>query len=228
MKVIFCLPGRQYSNKFLVSWDNLTKSFAGKDIEYQLINRYSSVVYYARNLCLGGNNLKGENQKPWQGQIDYDYIMWIDSDIIFNPNDFYRLLSISETYKNDVNILSGLYLMEGGQQFATVVEWDIDHFKKYGSFSFMTKNEKDKYNKKELLSVSYTGFGFMLIRKGVFEKIGYPWFRPLWEEVDLLNGIIAKDFTSEDVGFCKMAQKKGFNIFVDLNIVVNHEKTILL
>jgi len=32
---------------------------------------------------MGDENL-GQNQKPFQGKIDYDFIMWIDSDMVFN------------------------------------------------------------------------------------------------------------------------------------------------
>ena len=62
----------------------------------------------------------------------------------------------------------------------------------------------------------------------VFEKIGYPWFPPIWEEIELPNKIVMKDFTSEDVGFCRTAISKGFKIFIDPNIIVGHEKSRIL
>jgi lipopolysaccharide biosynthesis glycosyltransferase len=58
-------------------------------------------------------------------QFDYDYIMWIDSDIIFTTEQFDKLLS------NNVDICGGVYLMEGGQQFAAVKNWNEEKFKKF-------------------------------------------------------------------------------------------------
>jgi hypothetical protein len=37
----------------------------------------------------------------------------------------------------------------------------------------------DLAGKSELMPVSYTGFGFMLLKRGVFEAISYPCFRPV-------------------------------------------------
>jgi len=73
-------------------------------------------------MCLGGNVLLGPNQKPYNKQLDYDYMLWIDSDIIFTVEQFDKLLS------HQADIVSGLYFMDDGQQFATVENWDENFF----------------------------------------------------------------------------------------------------
>ena len=224
MRIVFCLPGRYYSGHFLMSMIELTQRFAKEGIEFAISQKYSSVVYYARNMCLGGNNLMGEKQLPWQGSLKYDYMLWIDSDISFLSDQVFSLIETVKAYPTEIDILSGTYLMENRTQYATVIEWDIEFFKKFGTFKFMSTDDVKALDKSQLLSVAYTGFGFMMVKEGVFESIGYPWFRPLWEEIELDNGIIAKDFTSEDVGFCRMATEKGYDILVDLNVNVGHEK----
>ena len=72
MKILFCLPGREFSGNFLQSWTNLVSYCNYKG--YQLIynQKYSCNIYYARNMCLGGNILAGENQKPFGGKVDYN------------------------------------------------------------------------------------------------------------------------------------------------------------
>lgn len=227
MKIVFCIPGRNFSDKFLFSWTSTMAHCFTQKIEIHLANKYSSNVYYARNLCLGGNNLAGKNQKPWQGTIDYDYVMWIDSDIVWHSEQIMRLIAIAEQHKQ-VDIVSGLYIMENETQYATVVNWDIETFKREGRFTFLNKKALKNYDLKELVEVAYTGFGFMLIRNGVFEKVGYPWFLPIWEETESVNGVKVRDFTSEDVGFCRTATENGFKIFVDPNIIVGHEKSKVL
>ena len=32
------------------------------------------------------------DQKPWDGNLKYDYQLWIDSDIMFDTEKFYRLI----------------------------------------------------------------------------------------------------------------------------------------
>ena len=162
-------------------------------------------------MCLGGNTLLGSNQKPYNGELDYDYMLWIDSDIIFTVDDFDKLLS------HQMDIVSGLYLMEDGQQFATVENWDENFFVKNGYFKFLSRI--DLQNKMEPFQVNYTGFGFMLIKKGVFESMEYPWFRPEFLQIGNCN-----DFTMEDVAFCREANRKGYKILVDPTVIVGHEK----
>ena len=48
------------------------------------------------------------------------------------------------------------------------------------------------------------------------------------EEIELPNKVVMKDFTSEDVGFCRTAIEKGFKIYVDPNTIVGHEKARIL
>ena len=222
MKIIFCLPGRSYSNEFLKRWSETIFGMTKKGIEFKLVNSYTSNVYYVRNQCLGGQVLDGRDQKPFSG-ADYDYTMWIDSDILYRQEDLDRLFSVAEGYKNDLDIISGLYKMHDGEHYATVQNWDKDYFSKNGTFQFMTDKDINAMPKDQIAEVSYTGMGFILIRRGVFEKIGYPWFRPIFQEIGT-----AYDFTSEDVGFCLSAQEKGIKIWVDPTIRVGHEKTIPL
>jgi hypothetical protein len=57
----------------------------------QISQDYSSMVNFARCKVLGANVLRGPNQKPWDGKLEYDYQLWIDSDIVFNTEKFWQL-----------------------------------------------------------------------------------------------------------------------------------------
>lgn len=167
-------------------------------------------------MCLGGSTIRGENQKPYNGALDYDYIMWIDSDIIFTPNDLMKLI------KHNKDIVSGLYMMDDMKHFATVEQMDDNFFIKNGYYKFLSY--EDIKNKKELFSVDYTGFGWILIKFGVFEKLKYPWFKPLFK--DFNNGIV--EFTMEDVSLCRLLVEIGYKIWIDPTVLVGHEKKIVL
>jgi GT2 family glycosyltransferase len=104
---------------------------------------------------------------------------------------------------------------------ATVQNWDEEYFKKNGYFNFLTI--PDINGKEDLIEVSYTGMGFMLVKKGVFESMEYPWFRPIEKQIG-----DAVDFTMEDVAFCLKAAEAGFKVFIDPTVRVGHEKKIVL
>lgn len=220
MKVLFCLPGKSFSNHFLQSWSELLLWCFNNNITPYLNIKYNAVVYYCRNLLLGADLQNGPEQEPFNGKLDYDYIMWLDSDMVFKPEDFSKLLNAKQ------DIVSGLYLMDGGKKYATVKNWDYEYFGKNYSFEFLEPEQVKTYqqnNPNTLMDVEYTGFGFILVKKGVFEKIKYPWFKPIF--YDLPNGI--KDFCAEDVSFCQMAIKNGFKIYIEPSVVLGHEKSII-
>ena len=215
--VVFCLPGSNFSGRFLECWTNLFMWCAANNIRPVLSRRESCNIYYVRNMCLGGNVLAGAGQLPFGGQLPYDYIMWIDSDCLFNPSQFERLLS------HDVPIIAAPYRMTNGD-YAVVEEWDERYFAKHGNFKFMTDQDlKTNPKNKGLWKVSYVGMGFMLVKRGVFEAIGYPWFNQLEKTIGGL-----RDYTMEDVAFCLRAAERGFDTLIDPQVVVGHEKRVVL
>ena len=70
------------------------------------------------------------------------------------------------------------------------------------------------------MKASYSGFGWMLIKRGVFEKMKYPWFSIEWHK--FTNGWV--DFSSEDASFCLKAKEAGFDILIHPDVIVGHEK----
>jgi len=218
-RIIFCLPGREYSGQFLSCWSELLLWCLTNNYDIKFVNTYSPNLYYVRNMCLGGNTVSGVDQKPFQGNLDYDYLMWIDSDVIFTPKNLIQLLNL------DKDIASGLYIMQDNIYYATVEKMDDDFYRKNGSYKFLTR--MDIKNKKGPFTVDYTGFGWMLIKNGVFESLKYPWFRPLWSNLTK-NSIEIEEFCMEDVAFCKLVKENGYDVWIDPNCIVGHEKAIIL
>lgn len=219
LRIIFCVPGRTFSDKFLGCWTRLLGYCHRNNIEAILSNKYTSNVYYVRSMCLGADVRRGVNQKPWDGKVEYDYIFWIDSDQVFEPEDVMKLIA----HKKD--IVGGIYKMDRGTHYAIVENWDEERFLKNGSFDFMTEADMQKHRDsgKKLLDVAYCGFGFLCVKKGVFESIEYPWFRPMHFVMD--NGV--EEFASEDVSFSRRITQRGYDIFIDINCRVGHEKTFI-
>ena len=185
---------------------------------------YSSVVHFARAQCLGGNVLAGEDQKPFQGQVEYDYIMWIDSDIVFSPDDFLKLLDSPH------GVTCGSYSVDL-QRLAVVKEWVEEYFKKNGSFEFITpdmvKGAKDLTGER-YVEVSYAGMGWMLIKNGVLEDLKYPWFRSDMQTMTTDDGKTIIDVASEDVSFCRALKAANHPVMLDTDIRVGHLKLLVI
>lgn len=222
MRIVFCLPGKTFSNEFLMSWSGLLEICHQMNIGVVLSNNTSSNIFQNRSCCLAMDLSKGKRQKPFCG-LQYDYIMWIDSDVIFKPEHFKKLLS------RNVDIVTGLYLQENPRiddngnlyaVFAASDSWKPNTVKQN---TILTWNKiKDK---KDPFEIVYAGMGFMLIKCGVFESIDIPWFPSIANHLDEWG---TDDMTSEDVGFCLKAREYGFKIWADPSVIVGHEKSRIL
>ena len=133
--------------------------------------------------------------------------MWIDSDVIFEPSDFFRLL------KHNKDIVSGLYLKKPKGHTLNDIPYEFACLKESDKGLFTTEVNG------ELIEVFGNGMGWMLVKKGVFEKTPFPWFGPIIEGLD---------FNGEDVAFQMRAKDVGFPSYVDTSIVVGHEKGVVL
>src|SRR6056300_2111939 len=85
-KIVFCLPGRGCSFTFLKAFVQLCFDMVQNGMSIQISQDYSSMVNFARCKCLGANVLRGPDQIPWDGKLEYDYQLRIDSDIVFDTN----------------------------------------------------------------------------------------------------------------------------------------------
>ena len=255
--IVFCLPGRGVSYNFLKSFVSLSFDLVQAGAAIQISQDYSSMVNFARCKCLGANVLRGPNQLPWDGKLKYDYQLWIDSDIVFNTEKFYQLIlnaipaeavtrkEVKQVVKNEkgedveqtgfklnINpekereIVAGWYCTEDGKT-TSVAHWlDEDDFRTNGGV--MNHETIDSISKrKKPFTVDYTGFGWLLIKKGVFESEGlpYPWFAP---KMQIFESGEVQDMCGEDVSFCLDAKEAGFEIWCDPRIRVGHEKTRII
>jgi hypothetical protein len=213
--IVFCFPGLQFSGDFLRCWTATMHYLLTEKIRFVMSTEYSSVVHLARAKCLSCNVLNGQQQKIFNG-INYTHIMWIDSDIVWHPEQ------IGELLLRDVDVVSGLYSHNGEQFIAYKNINDIQYFKEHGHFECLTL--KDIENVNDLIEVSYSGMGFMMVKKGVFESLAYPYFTS--EVIHLGNDLT--DIISEDTSFCMKIKEKDFKIFVDPLVEVGHEKSLIV
>ena len=235
--IVFCLPGRGCSYTFLKNFLQLAFDLVQNGMSIQISQDYSSMVNFARCKCLGANVLRGPDQIPWDGKLNYDYQLWIDSDIVFDTNKFWQLADLAlpadavdekgETIEGkDHPIAAGWYSTEDGRT-TSVAHWlEEDDFRNNGGV--MNHEMVDGISKrKKPFTVDYTGFGWVFIKKGVFEneQMKYPWFAP---KMQVFESGAVQDMCGEDVSFCLDAIEAGFEIWCDPRIRVGHEKTRII
>ena len=220
--VVFAVPGHHYTPGFMSSWTHFTTvNSMNQKIHLTYTNTYSPNLYHCRNLLLGGNNLAGIYQSPWQGNLYYDYIFFLDTDQVFDAEQIYRLIDTMESNPS-LEILSGYYVMAMGGLTPVVLEWNKEYFAQNGKFEFQSPKQLMDLGKQTpngLIKAFYTGMGFTIFRKGVFEKLEYPWFRPLTHKVG--ENI---DLMGEDVALFYNLYDKGIDLWIDSQVYVGHEK----
>jgi hypothetical protein len=222
--IAFCLPGLMYSGTFMTQFVRLLFDLNQQGINFYISQHYSSMVNHARTDCLQADNYAGTMLTPFRGQVPYDYIMWIDSDIIFKTEDLMELLKMNK------DISAGWYCQSNGGALSnqsTVVE-SMNDKELYEKGSNRYETVEDMARRTEPFKVDYCGFGWILIKKGVYEKIPYPWFVPRVVQLQKPDGTILEDVCSEDISMCQDFKKYGFDIWVHPKVRVGHQKMIIL
>ena len=233
--IVFCLPGRGVSYTYLKNFVQLCFDMVQNQMSIQISQDYSSMVNFARCKCLGANVLRGKDQIPWDGKLNYDYQLWIDSDIVFDTNKFWQLSDLAcpaEAQNEDGSIdddkcrkiTAGWYATEDGKT-TSVAHWlEEDDFRKNGGVMNHETVESISKRKKPF-TVDYTGFGWVMIKHGVFEQLPYPWFAP---KMQVFESGAVQDMCGEDVSFCLDAIEEGYDIWCDPRIRVGHEKSRII
>jgi hypothetical protein len=212
--VVFATPGNSFTPGYLRSLLLSTNALNQEGLSWNWLNQGGSLVSMARESTIGGwdtNNI--EMTQPCSGDFTYDMIMWIDSDISWMPVDLFAI------YNSDKDIISGCYLME---------DRHIPIYRQPRG-GMMPEQMLDDYKKP--FKVAGAGFGFIGVKSGVFEKMPRPWFGPVAvPSVNEKTGERTEDFilVGEDLSWCTKAINSGFDIWVDPNVRVIHQKTFPL
>ena len=138
----------------------------------------------------------------WVVNTPYDYLFSVDSDIAFAPDTLVKLLA------HDRDAVTGLYIQRKPGQHILEVYEDNGH-------GGVTNIPYEKIKDRGLIEVHGAGFGCILVKRAVFDAIGYPQFK-YHSAIDHANTI------SEDVFFCRRARECGFKLWADTSIKCRH------
>jgi hypothetical protein len=165
-------------------------------------------------------------------RTDCDYMMFIDSDISFEPESFFSLL------KADKDVVSGLYPKKyiNSSKVKNLADRNLLNNYEELCTDFATEIKLDK-NTKQIEEVNYAATGFMLFKKRVFSQIanevpniaykndidGYMGYGDkFYDFFPCKVNEVTKKYESEDYGFCNLYKSIGGKIYVDTTCNLTH------
>lgn len=158
-----------------------------KDIQWERVEIHSALIANNRNEIVNYNDM------------DFDYLLFVDSDISFSPESFKTLLD------TNVPFISGTYELRDG----TPSGWS---YKRDWTKIYPEKTEI-------IANIEAVGLGFCLIHQDVFKKMRemyvktffyYPW-------LDHLGS-----YSGEDLGFCINLRRIGIPVLMHQQVYVWH------
>lgn len=191
--LVIATPGSMITAAYVRSLARTIPVLHENNISWTLINYESCYISQARERVINDGPDAADSPEPFGNKFDYDKILWIDSDIEWSPED------VLELYYSERDIVTGAYIMTGG---AVAVSYD----EKSSPYPQQIVTQRET-------RVLSCGFGFLCIKKGVFESMSPPWF---------------SSAINEDSAWCARAREAGFDIWLNPNVRVLHHKTMAL
>lgn len=126
-------------------------------------------------------------------------ILFMDSDIL--P----RYQTLDRLYSHDKDIVTGVYPMIHKKEMV----WSVSRNDPFEPLKKLPSNP---------FKVSSCGFGIIMVKFHVFEKLGWPYWKRLYKPGAVEMG--------EDIYFCQKAREAGFDIWCDPKVKCNHIKMV--
>lgn len=206
--IVFCFTENNFSQAFLQCWTRTINYLYSQDLKFILGISLAENQVIAKNSCLGGRIDKGKSQKPFQEQIEYTHICFINSNMIWGPEALRELLLLEK------DIVSAIYTGYNEKVINAVKKCDFSQLLNQKPLNFIEKESIKE--EKDLVEVEYTAMNFILIKRQVIETLEYPWFR--CETFQLSDEI--SDILPEQFYFCKKVRENNFKIFIDPKIAI--------
>lgn len=157
--------------------------------------------------CHDRSPAKGRNEVI-QAAIDNDcsHVLFIDDDVVPPEDGLLKLL------EHNLDVVSGLYLI-GSYPHQPVIFDLADESTGACLFSYLMGDEP------RLKPIVCAGFGFVLIKMTVFEKIEKPYVR---------LGELDPENWCDDVGFFNRIRKVGIQSYCDMEVCCGHMKNMII
>lgn len=156
----------------------------------------SSLIYNARNTLA-----------KYAIDYNFDRVLWLDSDILFEPDLMVRL---AEDLDNGLEFASGLYFKRQYPTepvcFKTITQ--VQEGKELVTKALVYKD----YPKDQLFEVDATGFGAVMLEVDLLRRVQAKYGLPFSPHLGL----------GEDMSFCWRAKQVGAKLFCDSRVKLGH------
>lgn len=211
INLIIATPGHSALSGYIKSLLAATQELNRRGITWAWSQEYSSHVADAREMTLNGDNQNNpKEQRPFKGQLTYDKILWIDSDIIFTPED------VIKAYESDFDVVTGAYTLASGE---------VVVYKELFGRPYSMQEVKDMTEPQKVFGA---GMGFFCMKSGIFEQMTRPWFQSVPGTTTFEGENFTFPIMGEDLSLCKRINDLGFEIWLDPSIKLIHHKTFKL
>lgn len=162
-----------------------------KDCDVAIMLNIGSLVYDSRNQIAKAAI-----------KMEADLVLWIDSDMVFEPDTLVRLLADIDEGRDIVSALCFYRRPPYGPVGYTRLQVENDEIKEMEKIT--------DYNAGEIIEMDAVGFGCVLMKADpLYELAAGEWFMPT-------------TWAGEDCAFCVRAKKEGYSIYLDTNIKLGH------
>ena len=210
--VVIATPGLLMQSQYVQSLMKTTQWLCDQGMSYTYLNQYSSFVASARE-----KTATDSEEHDWEaleiadGRFTYDWILWIDSDIVWEPSVVERLLSHNKDIVSAVvpaTASGGLTAMRlTNRSEPKQIVWT------------------DLALDDEPVEVDGVGFGMVAIKYGVFEGTPRPWF--IIRKARIPSVQFPVNY-GEDYSACLNMKDAGFRVWIDPLARVEHIKQVNL
>lgn len=194
MKILIAIPCMDQVPALFAQSLSCLKKVGECQIGFQI----GSLVYTSRNE-LARHAMKN----------GFDYVLWLDSDMIFEPDMLERMLKVME--ENNIKFLTGLYFRRRPPYSPVLFDQMEPRQKgwKFTEFDFVPEG---------LFEVGACGFGCVLMATEVLL------------DVNLKHGYLFHPLNDggEDISFCWRARQCGYKIMCDPSIVCGHVGNVVI
>ncbi|MDF7675467.1 hypothetical protein PT286_01775 [Neisseriaceae bacterium ESL0693] len=221
----------KYFHNYVQSLINLTAHAAATGIRVQiLMQQGESLITRARNNCVA----------EFLANPQWTHLFWIDSDIGFSTDAFYRLLLA------DRDIVAGVYPLKYESWPAEGLPAHMNQQQFNAQYTHYTVNINEADSNNEVhIHVDNDGFiemedaptGFMVIKRAVFEKLmkAFPHLRYKPDSIgvedqglhyrffDCFVDPVSQRYLSEDYAFCRLWNQIGGKIYIDGGSNLSHQ-----
>lgn len=210
--VLICTPGFSMWGGYVRALMDTVERMNEEGISYKWLTAASSLVHNTREVLLSGDGRMDINDTgPMHGKVSYNTMVWIDSDIVWTWEQFKALLDTHH------EVLTGAYLLANRTTSSI-------HTEEYPQG--IPKDVILGWKGREPMRVAGCGFGFLGVKRGVFERVEKPWFGMLSQILMDNQGRQHHVTVGEDLSWCSRAAQAGVSIYFDPNILVRHLKTL--